>query len=253
MNYEYDFPDATSSIHPRATAEDPGADSLWWDRAADAGVYNIRGPSYLTDRVKIPSKPSAMELLGSHYSFSRDPIRNISSAPGHVIQEQHIGRTDRPFLLVLNFIVPQIGNWICYFAKRREQPEDPVFDKMLKEFIEGTDEHRNSRFKIIPGIPEGSFIVRSAVGNKPALLGNKIDCKYYRGDNCFEIEVDIGSSMVAIGILRVVAGYASALDLELSFLIESQTEEELPERMIGGIRVHKPSLIPPWWDEVTIF
>jgi hypothetical protein len=51
----------------------------------------------------------------------------------------------------------------------------------------------------------------------------------------------------------VVAGYANQLDLELAFLIESQTEEELPERILGGIRVHKPVLTPPWWDEVTLF
>ena len=53
--------------------------------------------------------------------------------------------------------------------------------------------------------------------------------------------------------LRVVAGYASGLDLELAFLIESQSEDELPERVLGGIRVRKPLLTPPWWDEVTLF
>lgn len=253
MNYEYEIPDATSSIHPRDTAEDPKADSLWWDRAKDPGAYQIRGPNYLEDKVKIASKPSAMECIGTHFTFSRDPLRNIINAPGHVVQEQHIGRTDRPFLFITNFVVPQVGNWVCYFARRRDQPEDPVFEKMLQEFIDGTDQHRNARFKIIPGIPDGNFIVRTAVGNKPALIGNKMDTKYYRGDNCFEVEVDVGSSVVALGILKVVAGYASSLDLELAFLIESQTPEELPERVLGGIRVRKPQVTPPWWDEVTLF
>jgi len=253
MNYDYDFPDAASSVHPKVGAADPNADSLWWDRAAEAGAYNIRGPGYLENRVKIPSKPSAMECLGTQFIFSRDPIRNITAAEGHPVQDQHVGRSDRPFLFVTNFVVPQIGNWICYFARRRTEKEDPVFERMLNEFIEGTDEHRNARFKIIPGIPEGNFIVRSTVGNKPALLGNKLDTKYYRGDNFFEVEVDVGSSVMALGILRVVLGYASSLDLELAFLIESQKEDELPERVLGGVRVHKPVLTPPWWDEVTLF
>lgn len=200
MNYEYDTLDSTSSIHPRATAEDPTLDSLWWDRAAEPGAYQVRGPKYLEDRVKIDSKPSAMECIGSTFTFNREPITNISAAPGQLVQEQHVGRSDRPFLLVTNFVVPQIGNWVCYFAKRRTlEEEDPVFDKMFKDFVEGTDEHRNSRFKIIPGIPDGGFIVRTAVGNKPAILGNKLNCKYYKGDNFFEIEVDVGSSVVALG------------------------------------------------------
>jgi hypothetical protein len=253
MNYDYDIPDSTSSVHPRETAADVNGDSLWWDVAGEPGAYQIRGPGYLEDKIKIPSRPSAMEVVGMHFTFSREPIRNITAAPGQVVPEQHVGRSDRPFLFVTNFVVPQIGNWVCYFARRRTEAEDPVFEKMLKEFIDGTDEYRNARFKIIPGIPDGGFIVRTTVGNKPALLGTKIDIKYYKGDNFFEVEVDVGSSMVAIGILRVVAGYASSLDLELGFLIESQKEEELPERMIGGVRVHKPLLTPPWWDEVTLF
>lgn len=95
--------------------------------------------------------------------------------------------------------------------------------------------------------------MRTAVGNKPALLGTKMTTKYYKGDNFFEVAVDVGSSTVALGILRVVLGYANSLDLELSFLIESQSEEELPERLLGGLRVRKPILTPAWWDEVTLF
>jgi hypothetical protein len=253
LNYEYDFPDAASSVHPRETTEDKSVDSLWWDRAAEPGAYNIRGPNYLADKVKIPSKPSHMECLGCLFTFSRDPIKNVTSAPGHVVQEQHVGRADRPFLFVTNFIVPQIGNWVCYFARRRGQAEDPVFERMLKQFIEGTDEYRNARFKIIPGIPDGSWFVQTTVGNKPALLGNKLTTTYYKGDNFFEVEVDVGSSVMAIGILRVVAGYANSLDLELAFLFESQSDDELPERVLGGVRVRKPQLTPPWWDEVTLF
>jgi hypothetical protein len=200
MNYDYDIPDAASSIHPKRTSEDPNADSVWWDRAADDKAYMIRGPGYLENKIKVPSKPSCMECIGTVFTFSRDPLRNITSIPGHLVQEQHVGRKDRPFLFVTNFIVPQIGNWVCYFARRRGQEIDETFEKMLKEFVEGTDEHRNSRFKIIPGIPEGNFIVRAAVGNKPGLVGNKIDTKYYRGDNFFEVEVDVGSSMVAMGM-----------------------------------------------------
>ena len=200
MNYDYDMPDAASSVHPREGAADQNADSLWWDKASEPGAYMIRGPGYLENKVKIPSRVSAMECLGTQFIFSREPIRNITSAPGHVVQEQHVGRSDRPFLFVTNFIIPQIGNWVCYFARRRSEKEDPVFEKMLKEFVEGTDAHRNARFKIIPGIPEGNFIVRSTVGNKPALLGNKLDTKYYKGDNFFEVEVDVGSSMMALGM-----------------------------------------------------
>ena len=52
--------------------------------------------------------------------------------------------------------------------------------------------------------------------------------------------------------LNVVAGYASSLDLELAFLFESQSVDELPERMLGGIRVSRPLLTPPWWNDISL-
>ena len=46
------------------------------------------------------------------------------------------------------------------------------------------------RFKLIPNIVSGPFIVRKAVGNKPALLGRKVSQRYFRGPGY--VETDIG-------------------------------------------------------------
>jgi hypothetical protein len=54
---------------------------------------------------------------------------------------------------------------------------------------------------------EGSWAVRSAVGQKPALIGKKITQTYIRrpeNPNVFEIDIDISSSHMAVGILRMV-------------------------------------------------
>lgn len=46
------------------------------------------------------------------------------------------------------------------------------------------------RFKLIPSIVSGPFIVRKAVGNKPALLGRKVSQRYFRGAGY--VETDVG-------------------------------------------------------------
>lgn len=51
---------------------------------------------------------------------------------------------------------------------------------------------RCGRFKLIPSIVEGPFIVKKAVGNKPALLGRKLRQRYFRGPNY--VETDVGES-----------------------------------------------------------
>lgn len=44
-----------------------------------------------------------------------------------------------------------------------------------------------------------------AVGNKPALIGTKLQQLYTRGDRFFEIDIDIGSSAVAARVLGLVS------------------------------------------------
>jgi len=52
-----------------------------------------------------------------------------------------------------------------------------------------------------------------------------------------EIVVDIGSDCVAQRIVRLALGYAKNLTVDMMFLLEGNTEETLPERILGGVRV----------------
>jgi hypothetical protein len=51
---------------------------------------------------------------------------------------------------------------------------------------------------------EGPWVVKMAVGNKPALIGKKLRLHYTRGVRFFEIDIDIGSSSVASRVLTLV-------------------------------------------------
>ena len=52
------------------------------------------------------------------------------------------------------------------------------------------------RFKLIPSIVSGPFIVRKAVGNKPALLGRKVTQRYFRGPGY--VETDVGEPSMPV-------------------------------------------------------
>ncbi len=39
---------------------------------------------------------------------------------------------------------------------------------------------RDNMLKLIPSVPQGSWIIKQAVGGTPVLLGNKIHTTYYR-------------------------------------------------------------------------
>lgn len=138
------------------------------------------------------------------------------------------------FSIVMNVQVPGSTHYsmIFYFVTKELIP-----GSLLQRFVDGDDEFRNSRLKLIPSVPKGSWIVRQSVGSTPCLLGKAVDCIYIRGPKYLEVDVDIGSSTVANGVLGLVIGVITTLVVDMAFLIQANTTEELPERLLGAVRV----------------
>jgi hypothetical protein len=123
-----------------------------------------------------------------------------------------------PFILVINLQVPAKPNHNLVFYFVAEKPIRP--GSLLDRFANGDDAFRNSRFKLIPSIVEGYWMVKRAVGTKACLLGRAVTCHYLREDNFLEIDVDIGSSSVARGVVGLVLGYLTNVVVDLAILIE---------------------------------
>lgn len=113
--------------------------------------------------------------------------------------------------------------------------------RVICRFIAGdgpeADARRNKKFKMIPNIAKGSWIIKQSVGTTPVILGQKLSTKYYRGDKYFEVDVDIGANSVAASITNLVCGATKSLAVDLGVLIEGQSEEHLPEQLIGTVRL----------------
>ncbi|POM61457.1 hypothetical protein PHPALM_29521 [Phytophthora palmivora] len=135
---------------------------------------------------------------------------------------------------------PPYHSLVLYFT-----PEDPselkknsVFADLCHEVLRGpNDEFRTQRIKLIPRVVQGTWPIREGVGTTPAILGTKIYQKYYQGKNYLEADYDIGSSTVATGILKLLLGYSRDLIIDLAFVIEAQSAMELPERVLGTVRL----------------
>lgn len=218
-------------------------DSMWAE--PDPSLFQVRGPNYLVDRKKIASGASPFHLVGVDllsFESTRDRY-NLSSLPDSVASQT------TKFTFVVNLIIPGAENLsvVFYFQPSRDNwfEDGTPFSELLNDFIDGDDAFRNSRFKLIPTVVEGSFIIRQAVGSKPALIGNKLQCPYHRGDNYFEVDVDISSNSVANTVVGMVQGVTKALVVDMAFLIEAQSEEELPETILGAVRMQHVSLDNP--------
>ena len=96
---------------------------------------------------------------------------------------------------------------------------------------------RNQRFKLVPRIVDGPWVVTNTVPAKPALLGQKLTQRYFRGECYVETCVHVGSSMVANRITGLCRGFSTQIEVDIGVTLEGRSEEELPEKMIGCARM----------------
>jgi hypothetical protein len=214
---------------------------------------------------KAAAKPAAAAAAASSSSASPD----LSSGAG-------LRPFDPDFFFVITFHVQTSPTYhlSMYFQRNPDsvmqasaqpaakKPESPVeyhepkaaaaatkaFDTLFQRFIDGDTEYRNSRLKLVPFVVEGgNWLVSKTVGNRPAIIGKKITTKYHCNaeQNYMEVNIDVSGSTIGSGIFRVVKGWAAYLTLDLTFLIEGQEADELPEIVFGGCRLRKVDLTQP--------
>jgi hypothetical protein len=120
-------------------------------------------------------------------------------------------------------------------------------DRLLARWLRGTDEFKNERLKLIPLVAEGPWVVRNAVTGRPAIIGKKLPVTYrlYHSSPSslhqpvLVATLDVGSgSATAKRIVSVCRRYMSALTVDIGLVIQGESPEELPEQMLGSIRVH---------------
>ncbi|GMH28607.1 hypothetical protein Nepgr_030450 [Nepenthes gracilis] len=212
--------------------------------------FMVRGPEYFSTKVKIPAGEYLLKPLGFDWLRGSVKIGEILNHPNSRIRkalEDEFLTGNKPFVWAFNLQVPSKENYsaIAYFVAA-----EPILEgSLMDQFLRGDDTFRNSRLKLIANIVKGPWIVRKAVGEQAiCIIGRALSCKYCVAENFFEADIDIGSSMIASAIVHLAFGYITTLTVDLAFLIESQTESELPEQILGAFRFSElnPSSAQPF-------
>ncbi|KAL0334066.1 UNVERIFIED_CONTAM: protein ENHANCED DISEASE RESISTANCE 2-like [Sesamum angustifolium] len=227
----------SSQFHGTMRKAKDESDKNCWS-SPDGSGFMIRGKTYLKDNMKVKGGEPLLKLIAVDWFKVEDCASKVALHPKSLVQSPEGKKL--PFVLVINLEVPARPNYslVLYYAADRPVKKD----SLLVKFIDGTDMFRDSRFKLIPSIVEGYWMVKRAVGTKACLLGKAVTCKYLRQDNFLEIDVDIGSSSVARGVISLVLGYVTSLVVDLAIVIEAKEEAELPEYILGTVRLNRVEL-----------
>ncbi|KAK4742394.1 hypothetical protein SAY87_000395 [Trapa incisa] len=200
-------------------------------KISDGNNFRVRSKQFLYNKSKTPAGKHLMNLVAVDWLKDTKRMEHVARRKECAAQ---IASEEGFFSLIVNLQIPGSTHYsmVFYFVTKGLVP-----GSLLQRFVDGDDEFRNSRLKLIPSVPKGSWIVRQSVGSTPGLLGKAVDCNYIRCPNYLEVDVDIGSSTVANGVLGLVIGVATTLVVDMAFLVQANTEDELPERLIGAVRI----------------
>ena len=122
-----------------------------------------------------------------------------------------------------------------------------IAEQTLVKWLLGDTDYRNQRLKLIPYVAEGPWVVRNLVTGRPTLIGTKLPVHYHlQCDDglapLLTATLDIGPSISATAkkIVSVCRRYMNALTVDIGLVIQAEEQGELPEQMLGAVRVHGP-------------
>lgn len=219
--------------------------------------FHVRGANYLVDKKKVTSKSFMFPTRGVDVFISDCCPENIGRYK--VVMG---GKLRKKPTFLINFRLPW-GVMVSYheipskflpfmrYGYEAGLPR-PSFDGLSPEevcvcrFLMGNEDHKNKTLKIIPAVVKGPWIVKKAADGKPAILGTKMSTRYFYQPpdpaaglaEYLEADLDIVGSAAARAILGLAQRYTKVLTLDLGFVIQGNSKDELPERMLMGARLH---------------
>jgi len=246
--------DAPECIDGTMTRGGPGKSENVYTEAPFS-KFQLRGKGYIdkSNTAKVACQDALLELVGCDTFETDAAVRHVAELENSVLKRLQRNAASRgvecPRVLVVNFMTPGSPNinHVQYFAEKpNNHPPDSWCMKILNRFFDNdpsTDQEklqkfRKDRFKMIPSIVEGNFMVKAAVGTTPCIIGNKIPTEFSSGERHVEVSLDITGSAAAGAILGICKRAAQGLVIDLGYTIECKYEKELPEMLLGAIRLH---------------
>ncbi|XP_019097607.1 PREDICTED: protein ENHANCED DISEASE RESISTANCE 2-like [Camelina sativa] len=213
-------------------------------------VFPLRSQNYFTTKQKTPGGDYLLSPAGVDWLKSTKKLDHVLSRPeNRVTHATKTSQSPNSFIFAINIQIPRKEHYyhslVIYFATQEPISSDSLLHKLINE----DDTFRDERFKIVSNVVKGPWVAKAAAGKFGAFVAGKaVKCSYHRGDNYFEIDIDISSSAILTTLVRFMLGYVTNLTIDMGFVVEAQTEDELPERLIGGVRICHMELssLPSW-------
>ncbi len=216
-------------------------------------TFKLRGQTYMVDREKVPGGASVGKLVRCDL-FRLSPGERADDISSMGRCSEHINRLISPgsTLFVLNYQLYKPALSFVVVWKVPDEGGPHAFQTLWQKFVDlpeglnngelSRDDFRSRRFKLLPTIVDGPWIVRKVVGSTPVLIGQKLTCRYFRRPGIFELDIDLHSCKIASNAVSLVKSHSKSVIVDMAVTIQGENEDELPESLIGTVRLDRLDL-----------
>ena len=179
-----------------------------------------------------------------------------------------------PWTFVFHFVNPDGASIVCYFQPNDDEGDDDDGEanavsstaeelcrrhhhqkgfsndesSILRKFLlDGDDAYRSARMKLAVKLFKGPAVLRRVLPSRPVLVGQRATTRFYRGEGgplenkYLEVDLICASNATAKYLYSAFSSYSARSEQELAFWIEGTSESELPERLLGAVRLRRVS------------
>jgi len=216
-------------------------------------IFSVRGESYLKTKKKVTTNEYLLRARGCDLFLSEKPnaieMSRLHGAMGGNLRQvpSLLIRLTFPWGMLIQYYEVS-AKLLPFMRGETSSPMDHLTkeERTLARWLLGDDKYKTDRLKLIPHVVEGPWIVRNLVAGTPTIIGKKLPINYQyvpkegSRQDFFECNLDVGNSTKAARkIVSVCRRYMTSLTVDVGFVIEGTTPDELPERMMGAVRIHK--------------
>lgn len=270
------FRDSFHGVKPRTRSH-----RHWECARDTVGAWlRVRGPTYLTDGgVKVVSERALCEC--KHVDFfdfsgADDALErrlDVARRRGEswMTREREklaaMGQS-MPWTFVFHFVNPDGASIVCYFQPNDDEDDGDYNEEeasassstaeelchrrhnpatLRKFLLDGDDTYRSARIKFAVKLFKGPVVLRRVLPSRPVLVGQRATTRFYRGEGgplenkYLEVDLICASNATAKYLYSAFSAYSARSEQELAFWIEGTSESELPERLLGAVRLRRVS------------
>jgi hypothetical protein len=148
-----------------------------------------------------------------------------------------------PFVSITCYFQPTGARaGMCLDALLRHERDTP-FGRTLSRFLAADNATRDAKFKMVCALLDAPWVLRTAVPRRPIILGKKLGrgggLKYHGGDDYFEVDFELAQSPFMERVYRSLKWASACSEEEIVFMLEGQEEDELPECVLGAVRLKR--------------